>query len=107
MYISISTDTFIAKLDKQTQVSAPTKTATASFVKVDNNLIYKDINFLLVDEYINKQSKDKYKNAVIRSVEKMESGGVANYRVLFEVGGFVWEVLGSINTSTFVVSGYK
>lgn len=105
--MNINTDTFIAQIDKQTQITPPTKTPPSTYVKIDNNLIFKDINFLIVDDYINKQSKDKYKNSVIRSVERMESGAVTTYRVLFEQSGFVWEVVASINTNTFVTSGYK
>lgn len=105
--VSINTDSFVAQIDKQTQITGATKPITPAYVKIDNNLIFKDINFLFVDDYINKQSKDKYKSSVVRSVEKMESSGVATYRVLFEQSGFVWEVVASINVSTFVTSGFK
>ena len=52
-------------------------------MKVDPSMVYKDIYFIVVAEYINKQSNNKYKDAVIRSVEKMENAGTVSYRVGF------------------------
>lgn len=46
-------------------------------------MVYKDIYFIVVAEYINKQSNNKYKDALIRAVEKMENAGSVSYRVGF------------------------
>lgn len=71
-------------IDKKTQVTSPTTPTTGgAWVKVDPSMVYKDIYFIVVAEYINKQSNNKYKDAVIRAVEKMENAGTVSYRVSF------------------------
>ena len=64
-----------AKIDKITQVSQPTKsTANANtntntaYIKINNNDIFKDMYFIVVFDYINKQSNNKYKDTNLISV---------------------------------------
>lgn len=72
-------------------------------------MVFRDFSFIIVSDYIIKQSNNKYKDATIRSVEKYEDQAtmVTNYRVYYESGGFVWEILCQISKITFVPSGFQ
>lgn len=77
--------------------------------KVDLAGVYLDFQFLIVSDYVNKQSNNKYKDATLKSVERAndDSNNLVKYRVIFETGGFNWEILAQINTNSFVASGYQ
>lgn len=71
--------------------------------------VYLDFQFLIVVDYANKQSNNKYKDATLKSVERAndDNNNLVKYRVIYEYGGFNWEVQTQINTNNFVASGFQ
>ena len=81
--LKIDTEAYIVSVENKVQVTTSTKPLAATYTSVESSQIFKDIYFIIVYDFINRQSNNKYKDAVIRSLEKMDNGGTLTYRVNF------------------------
>lgn len=81
--LKIDIEAYIVSVENKVQVTTSTKPPAAIYTSVESSQIFKDIYFIIVYDFINRQSNNKYKDAVIRSLEKMSNGGTLTYRVNF------------------------
>lgn len=81
--VSLNTATFTLTLLTQKQLTVGTNSSSAQWVSVDVSKAYQDVLFIVVKEYVNKQSSGKFNNSVLVGLSKM-STALANYKMQFE-----------------------
>lgn len=67
----------------QKQLTVGTNSSTAQWVSVDVSKAYQDVLFIVVKEYVNKQSSSKFNNSVLVGLSKINNA-LIGYKMQFE-----------------------
>lgn len=73
------------------------------YENVEISKIFKDVNFIVVRDAISKQKNNKYKDAKITKVEKLDKESHCTYVIDFELPNGLWKSKATINKKDFTV----
>lgn len=92
--LSINPDSFVVRLDKETQILSASLPSAEVYERVSNSLVFLDFMYILFIDKANTQFNDKYKENTVQIVEKYEDSAIAKYRATLTVQGVAWLVTG-------------
>lgn len=104
--VSIDSNTFTLSVLSVKQLSEGTGNSSPQWTNIPPAQIFTQMEFIMVKEYINRQSNGKFNNSNISSAQMQRNGTSITYKVEMEATGFMWEVVATINTNGYTTSGY-